>query len=132
MSEVAQTPADIAAALVTVINERDPEGLERLLGPGAEIVTGRSVHSGEDAVRKWANKEYDHLRKVYAIDEYRTAGERVLALGAVQYVWTEGGEVADSTPIALVFELAGGAVNRLTVHDDARSALLEFEAGAAG
>ncbi len=80
----------------------------------------------------WASKEYDHLRKVYAIDEYRRRGDAVLALGSVQYVWADGGEVADSTPIALLFELEGEALKRLTVHDDARSALLQFESQSSG
>ena len=67
--------------------------------------------------------------ELFPIDEYRQAGRRVLALGAVQYVWSEGGEVADSTPIALEIEVEGGVLGRLTVHDDVRAALAEFESG---
>ena len=119
-------PGDAAAAIVAAINDREHEQLGSLLGADAEIVTGRSVHSGPEAILAWASKEYDHLRRIYAIDEYRSVGSQVLALGAVQYVWSEGGEVADSTPIALEIELDGGRMARLTVHDDVRAALIEF------
>lgn len=129
MSAAGGDPAAAAAAIVAAVNERDPDRLRALLGHASEVVTGRSVHAGPDAVVAWAGKEYDHLRRVYAIDEYRQAGRRVLALGAVQYVWSEGGEVADSTPIALEIEVEGGVLGRLTVHDDVRAALAEFESG---
>ena len=127
-----QGPADTAAAIVAAINDRDAEGLEALLAGDAEVVTGRSVHTGAEVIAAWARREYDHLTKRYAIDEYRIDGDRVLALGHVQYVWTEGGEVADSTPIALLIEVEAGVLRRLTVHDDARTALVEFESGAVG
>ncbi len=127
----ATTEAATATALIAAINERDGAALGELLATGAEVVTGRSVHAGIDAVRAWAAKSYDHLTRRYAIDEYRGAAGRVLALGHVEYVWTEQGDVADSTPIALLFELADGLVARLIVHDDTRAALLEFESGAA-
>lgn len=123
--------AETAAAFVAAIHDRDLVALGRLLDPEAEVVTGRSVHAGADAIRSWAAKTYDHLHRVYAIDEYRSAPGRVLALGHVEYVWTAAGDVADSTPIALLFELAGEAVARLTVHDDVETALVAFESGAA-
>ncbi len=122
--------ARTAAAFIAAVNDRDPEALGRLLDAGAEVETGRSVHAGVAAIRSWATKTYDHLRRVYAIDEYRSAPGRVLALGHVQYAWIEGGEVADSTPIALLFELADRAIVRLIVHDDVRAALAGFESGA--
>lgn len=123
----AAEPAALAAALIAAINARDADALGELLGAGAEVVTGRTVHAGREAILAWASREYDHLTRAFAIDEYRTSDEAVLALGSVQYAWTEGGEVADSTPIALVIELDGEALRRLTVHDDTRAALVEFE-----
>ena len=125
-------PAETAAQVVAAINDRDRAALVALLADGAEVATGRSVHSGPDAIAVWAAKEYDHLRRVYAIDEYRTRAGRVLALGSVQYVWTEGGEVADSTPIALLIEIEDGVLSHLSVHDDAATALAQFDAEAAG
>ncbi len=118
-------PGEAAAAIVAAINDREHEQLGSLLGADAEIVTGRSVHSGPEAILAWASKEYDHLRRIYAIDEYRSVGSQVLRW-APSSTWSEGGEVADSTPIALEIEPDGGRMARLTVHDDVRAALIEF------
>jgi hypothetical protein len=117
-----------AAAIIAAINERDPERFAALVGEDAEVRTGRKVLSGADLVAKWAAKEYDHLVKRYAIDEYRADGETVLALGSVQYVWSESGELGDSSPIALRMELAGERLRSLEVHDDTAAALAAFEA----
>ncbi len=120
-----------AAAFIAAIHDRDLEAMAPLLGPEAEVVTGRNVHAGADAVRAWAAKTYDHLHRVYAIDEYRSAPGRVLAIGHVEHVWTAEDEVADRAPIALLLEVEDGSIARLIVHDDAESALAEFESGAA-
>jgi hypothetical protein len=121
-------PAELAAALIEAINSRDPAALERLLGPGSEVQTGRSVHSGPDAVLRWAAREYDNLVKRYEVEELRARAGRVLALGSVQYVWKEGGEVADSSPIALEMDFSGGRLGRLSLHDDSASAVVAFDA----
>jgi hypothetical protein len=125
---VVNAAVERAAAIVAAINERDPERFAALVGEDAEVRTGRRVLSGADLVAKWASKEYDHLVKRYAIDEYRADGETVLALGSVQYVWSESGDVGDSSPIALRIELAGEQLRSLEVHDDTAAALAAFEA----
>lgn len=127
MSPGPADPADLAAALIEAINSRDPDGLGALLGPGAEVRTGRSVHAGPEAVLRWAAREYDNLVKRYEVEELRTRDGRVLALGNVQYVWKEEGEVADSSPIALELEFSAGRLSRLSLHDDARAAVAAFD-----
>jgi hypothetical protein len=119
--------ADRAAAIVAAINSRRPERLACVLTDRSAVTTGRNVHAGSEAVSRWARKEYDHLVKRYAIDEYRVEGESVLALGAVQYVWAESGEVGDSSPIALRIELDGECLRDLELHDDTAAALAGFE-----
>ena len=119
--------ADRAAAVIAAINSRDPERLTEMVGADAEVRTGRKVYSGADLVAAWARKEYDHLVKRYAIDEYRVSGESVLALGSVQYVWSESGEVGDSSPIALRIELDGKRLRSLELHDDTAAAVAAFD-----
>lgn len=117
---------EFVAALIEAINERDAGRLSELVDERSEVVTGRATHTGPDAITAWAQKEYDHLVRRYAIDEYRGEGETVLALGSVQYVWAEEGDVADSSPIALVIEIGDGRLSRLTIHDDPVAALAGF------
>lgn len=120
-------PAALAAAAVAAINDRDPERLGRLLGPRSRVVTGRTAHQGVEAVQAWAAKEYSHLRRRFEMDAYRAIGASVLATGMVEYVWTEGGEVADSTPIALEMSFSSGLLEVLSLHDDVAAALAAFE-----
>ena len=119
--------ADLAAEFVDAINARDPGRLARLLDGRSEVVTGRSTHTGPEAIAAWARKEYDHLVRCYAIDDYRGDGDSVLALGSVQYVWSDGGGVADSSPIAITIEIGDGLLRRLRLHDDPVAALAAFE-----
>ncbi len=120
-------PAALAAEVVAAINDRDPERLGRVLGERSRVITGRKAHEGAEAVQAWAAKEYSHLRRCFAIDAYRTIGGSVLATGMVQYVWSEGGEVADSTPIALEMSFADGRLEAFELHDDVAAALAAFE-----
>ncbi len=119
--------AERAAAVVAAINSRDPERLAAVLDERSEVVTGRNTHAGVEAICAWARKEYDHLVRRYAIDEYRVAGAAVLALGAVQYAWTESGEVADSSPIGIRIDLDGDRLRRFELHDDTVAALAAFD-----
>ncbi len=116
----------LAAAVVEAINSREGDRLAPLLAPDVEVVTGRSVHRGPDAAVAWARKEYDHLTRRYAIDEFRPRAGDALALGSVEYVWSDGGEVADSSPIAIELEFGGELLRRLSLHDDAAAALAAF------
>ena len=120
-------PPELATALIAAINSRDPAELEPLLGPEAEVRTGRSVHAGPEAVIRWSAREYDNLVKRYEVEELRTRAGRVLALGSVQYVWRDGGEVADSSPIALELDFSAGRLSRLSLHDDAAAAVASFD-----
>ena len=115
--------------MVEAINAREPARLAELLDADSRVVTGRTTHLGPEAIVAWSRKEYDHLVRRYAIDEYRARGDSVLALGAVEYAWTEGGEVADSSPIALDLEIRSGRLAALRLRDDTVAALAEFEPG---
>jgi hypothetical protein len=120
-------PAALAAEVIAAINERDPERLGSMLDERSRVVTGRTAHVGDEAIQAWAAKEYDHLVRRFAVDSYRVIGLDVLATGAVQYVWLESGEVADSTPIALEMSFREDVLGTLRLHDDAASALASFE-----
>ena len=119
--------SELAAAVIAAVNSRDPGALSALLAPEAEVRTGRSVKSGPDAVLEWAAKAYDHLDRRYAVEVARGDGDRVLLIGDVQYVWRDGGEVGDSTPIALTLAFEGDLLRSLRVEDDPETALAEFE-----
>lgn len=123
---MSRDPTALASAVIEAINSREPKRLEPLLAPDVEVITGRNVHVGVDAAIAWAGKTYEHLVRCYAVDEFRIADDRTLALGAVQYVWAEGGGVADSSPIALEFSFEGPLLRLLRLNDDVAAALTSF------
>jgi Domain of unknown function (DUF4440) len=118
---------ELASAVVTAINSRDPERLAKLLHPAVEVRTGRSVRSGADEALAWADKSYDHLDRRYAVAVIRTTGDRILLAGNVEYVWRESAVVGDSAPIALTMEFDGDLLRILSVADDPAAALDDFE-----
>jgi hypothetical protein len=111
--------AGLAHRVVASINGaiEDPGALRELLDPGVEIDTGRSVRTGPDAAVAWAANTYDHLRRRYTVREVAERDGVLVATGTVDYVWTEGGEVADSTPILLELGFSGGLLTTLRVID---------------
>ena len=119
--------AALAAEVVAAINDREPSRLGALLDDSSEVITGRNVHAGPEAIQAWAAKEYDHLRRRFEIGAVRVIGDAALATGSVQYVWSESGEVADSSPIALELSFAAGRLATLRLHDDVAAALADFE-----
>ena len=123
---VSDGPAELAARIVEAINSRDRDRLAELLDEASEVVTGRTTHRGPEQIVAWSRKEYDHLVRRYSIDEYRTRGGAVLALGSVEYVWIEDGSVGDSSPIALEFRMDGKRLSRLSLRDDTAAALADF------
>ncbi|HET6830999.1 MAG TPA: hypothetical protein VFH44_06570 [Solirubrobacterales bacterium] len=119
--------AEQAGRAVAAINAGDPELIGAAFDPLIEIRVGRSVHTGIEAAIAWARRKYDHLEKRYTIAATHARGNELLALGSVEYVWREEGEVGDSSPIALRLAFADDRVRRLTVEDDPEAALDAFE-----
>lgn len=120
--------AELVRRVVAATNSasEDPGPLEGLLDPDVTVTTSRSTHLGAAEAVAWARKEFAHLRRDYAIDEYVEGPEFVLAVGSVEYRWKEGGELADATPIALGFRFASGLVVSIESFEDVTEARSAF------
>lgn len=105
-------------AALAAISRRDVGGLAALLDPEAIVTTGRGEHRGADAVLAWVARRYDHLERVYRVEEVLPAQRGNLARGRVEYRWREGDELADASPIWLTFALRGERLLELGLHDD--------------
>lgn len=124
---MSRAAAELAAAFFAALESRDRGRLAALLDPAVEVRTGRSVHAGVDRVLIWAGKEFDHLRRRFRIDSYRSNGDSLLAIGVVQYVWKDGSGIADCNPIAIGVEVRAGGIARVELHDDVAAALVAFD-----
>jgi ketosteroid isomerase-like protein len=115
-----------ARGVLEALSRGDSEGFARLVHPEVEIHTARGVRRGVGEAREWASSTYDHLERRYEIEEMHVAGEDVLVLVHVQYVWRESGEVGDSTPVAVAMRFVGGRLRRWRVYDDPAEGLKVF------
>lgn len=119
-------PAASAAAILEALNDRDAARLAPLVAAEVELTTVKGTRHGREAFLEWSQNEYDHLLRRFLLDEAVLAGRGVLGRGRAQYVWREGGAVADTTPVYLSFVFGGALLCELGLHDteeEARAAL---------
>jgi ketosteroid isomerase-like protein len=114
--------------VLRALSRGDAAGFAALVHPDVEIHTARGVRRGPEEAEAWAEPKYEHLERRYEVDELHVAGEHVLVLGRVEYVWKEGGEVADSTPVAIALDFEHGRLRRWRFHDDPAEGLKVFRA----
>lgn len=106
-----------AAAVIEALNDRDAARLGPLLSSEVEIATAKGVRVGRDPAIEWSLADYDHLLRRFLLDEAVAVGEGLLGRARSQYVWKEGGEVADTSPLYLSFEFEGALLARLGLHE---------------
>jgi hypothetical protein len=118
----------LARRAIDALSRGDTAAFAALAHPEIEIHTARGVRRGPDEAAEWARQKYEHLWRLYGVDELHVAGEHVLVLGRVEYAWREGRQVADSTPIAISMDFEHGLLRRWRFHDDPGEALKVFRA----
>ena len=116
-------------AALEALGREDPDGFIGFIHPEVEIETDRGVRRGRRAALDWASKRFDHLVRVRAVDEIQGEGDRLLVVGRIQYVWRDGGEIGDETPVALGFELADGQIQTMRIFESVDEGLENFKVG---
>jgi len=117
----------LARDVLDALSRGDVDAFVGLVDPEVEIHTARGVRRGCDEAAAWASSSYDHLERRYEVEEMHVAGEDVLVLAKVEYVWREGGEVGDSKAVAVALGFEQGRLRRWEVFDDQAQALKVFE-----
>ena len=117
----------VARLILDALGRGDVEAFARLLHPEVEIHTARGIRDGREGAIEWASSAYDHLERRYEVEEMHVAGEDVLVLAKVEYVWRESGDVGDSKAVAVALGFAQGKLRRWEVYDDQALALKVFE-----
>jgi ketosteroid isomerase-like protein len=112
--------------VLDALGRGDAAAFAELCDPGVEIHTARGVRRGVEEARAWAEAAYEHLDKRYEVDEIHLAGERVLALARVQYVWRDSGAVGDESPVAIALDFEKGRLRRWRLFDDPSEGLKVF------
>jgi ketosteroid isomerase-like protein len=125
---VSTSNTEVARRLLAVLGAGDVEAFRELIDPQVEIHTERGVRHGVDEAVRWAARKFEHLQRRYVVDEIQEAGDRVVVLARVQYVWRESDEVGDEWLLGLVLEFRHGKLRRWRLYDDPIEALEELEA----
>ena len=102
-----------ARRVLAAISAGDTEAFGALVADGIEIVTARGTRRGHAEAVAWAANKYDHLERRFAVDSVSAGeGEGVVVEGHTEYVWKDGGELGDASPvrIELRFDDAGKLV----------------------
>ncbi len=98
-------PADdeaLARKVLAALSDGDTAAFGELAAEGIEIETSRGVRTGHAEAIAWAANKYDHLQRRYAVDRIeREADGSLFIEGNTEYVWKDGGEVADSSPVEI-------------------------------
>ena len=122
----APAASGLAREVLETLSRGDVDGFADRVHPDVEIHTARGIRRGVDAARDWAGRSYDHLERRYRVDEIHVAGQSVLVLAHVQYVWRESGKVGDSEPVAVELDFEQGRLRRWRLDDDPAAALKVF------
>jgi ketosteroid isomerase-like protein len=129
-----ETPADdrraaasgLARDVLEALSNGDVDAFAARVHPDVEIHTARGIRRGAAEARDWASRAYDHLERRYSVDEIHVAGQSVLVLAHVQYVWRDSGEVGNSEPVAIELDFEQGRLRRWRLDDDPAAALKVF------
>jgi ketosteroid isomerase-like protein len=125
---VSASKGEVARRILEAVSEGDVDAFVALLDPDVEIQTQRGVRRGRDEVARWARSKFEHLERRYEVDEVHTAGDRVVVLARVQYVWRETRKVGDESLVGIVLDLRDGKLLRWRLYDDPMEAHEELEA----
>jgi ketosteroid isomerase-like protein len=98
----------LARQVLAALSEGDTARFGELAADDVEIHTARGVRHGHAEAVAWAANKYDHLQRRYAVDDLHAAARGVVVHGRTEYVWKDGGEVADSSPVAIELRFADG------------------------
>lgn len=89
-----------------------------LVHPDVEIRTDRTTHRGRDAAVAWAAKGFDHLSRRYLPIEVEEREHGLLVSADLQYVWTETGDVGDTTRVGIALGVRDGLVSSWELLED--------------
>jgi ketosteroid isomerase-like protein len=100
---------ELARAVLDALSRDDTAAFGEIAADDIEIHTARGTRDGHAEAVAWAANKYDHLQRRYAVDRIEVAEDGgVTVHGRTEYVWKEGGEVADSSPVAIEMRFSRG------------------------
>ena len=105
-------------ALLGSVSRADPDRLRAISDQEIAIHTARGTLVGPDAAAEWVSKRFDHLDRRYRLIGIEQTAEGATITAALDYVWRESDEVADSTEVQIEIGLRDGRISSWRVLED--------------
>jgi len=105
------------------MNEGRHEEAAALLADDVELVFPGARLQGREVWLESRRRQSppEHLREEVAIDELRETADGAEVAGRMVQRWVESGEVANETPVRIVFAVDGGSIRRLELRPESGS-----------
>lgn len=113
-----QNTRTVVERLLESVSRGDTEALRSLSDESITIHTARGDLVGPDAAAEWVSKRFDHLDRRYRLIDLEVSEGGVKVLAALEYVWRESGEVADTTEVEIAVGLKDGSITSWRVLED--------------
>ena len=113
-----QNTRTVVERLLESVSRGDTEALRSLSDESITIHTARGDLVGPDAAAEWGSKRFDHLDRRYRLIDLEVSEGGVKVLAALEYVWRESGEVADTTEVEIAVGLKDGSITSWRVLED--------------
>lgn len=82
-----------------------------ILHPEVSIHTSSGTIEGIDSATEWSGKRFDHLDRRYRPLEIIPTPTGAIVKAALEYVWRESGEVADSQEVEVEVGVRDGRIS---------------------
>ena len=116
--QIIEEVAELARRFLAALSEGDQAAVGELVHPEVEIRTERTTHRGRDAAVDWSAKGFDHLTRRYVPLEVEQREHGLLVMAELQYVWTETGDVGDTTRVGIALGVRDGLVSSWELLED--------------
>jgi ketosteroid isomerase-like protein len=109
---------ELARRFLAALSAGDRAAVGELVHPEVEIRTERTVHRGRVAAMEWSGTVFDHLIRRYVPVEIDRTDSGVLVHAELQYVWRDGGEVGDTSRVAIELGIRDGLISSWYLLDE--------------
>jgi limonene-1,2-epoxide hydrolase len=122
---MAPSGVEATRTFIQAFNDEDLDALVAVLDPEIEIQASRGIVIGHDEVRRWATrKQTGNLHQRLVLNAIRDRGRHVIAFARREWLWREGGHVADAQDLTIVATIGeNGLITRWQPFDDRGKAL---------
>ena len=118
------TAAEAVAAFIDGFNAEDLDALAEILTEDVEIQSRRGLIEGREEARRWATRNPSgELHQRLVLDEVTEHGAHGVARARKQWVWRDGGDVADEQEMFYVATMRDGLIARWAPFETEEAAL---------